>query len=896
VSLFLVSFLPGQSGDVEKEPVGQPLPVTSQGEDLESRLSLKWRILAADRALKVGLPLAVNLIRDLLETGVLTSDERVGLYLDLAQAQIASGRGDQAASVLRDLVTSGYPLLPGQEADFQALTAIVAYQVGDLDTSRGALDELDPGESGADLRPWISLTRGLLAEEDEDFRGANQYYLQALAESTNTFQRATLNSVIQRNRLLTGEDSPELQESLRELLEEAEGTRIAAQYVEQLSIALFRSGQEAEALAVLEAQIEGTRPENADQLDRLYYLVAILAEGRPGQRQSAFEWILSSGQARGYLEMALRNLMLLASNSGREIELLRFLTDLEARKTGHPLRGEILFSMAVLSNQVGDQLGARESLDRILSEIPGSPYAIEALRFLAFLALENKAYRTAAGHFTQLRDALPAGGERNDASLYLADCYFINGDFETAASAYVALLPQIESGELKEVVLYQRVMATMGAGNLQAAITSLDAVPAPASPVGQALRWQAEWNLAVELRSQDRAEAAYARMAAIGESIAFSRMALPLRLRLLWLEGVLALESGNASEIPELADLILDTLVSAQEIGLDSEILLEIEARTLLLKGQALLGISYGDVGQPGLSPEAEEGLALFGDLRDRFGETEAAELSLFEEARFFAGLGRAVDAQQRYLELSRDPDSRFAPIALYEAAINAANLLAMENPETINLEEAEPVRLLRQLTEEYGENRELFFYARLKQGDIARDLGRFGIARGIYESLITAFPEHPERYLPELGRADSILALSTGNPDQLAEAITAYERLMERSDLPLDLRAEAGNKMAFALNRQGNQERSKSIYYQTLTRFLLDESVAQRLGTSGRYWLSRSALELGQLFEEEGDLTSAGDIYQAILDYQLPGRALASANLDRLGRPRVGAPTASNP
>ncbi len=893
--LFGESVVTANGGGLES-----PLLLDSRN-DIESRISLRWKILAAERALKLGLPLAAELFRELLETGVMSSNERVDLNLSLIEALVASGQFEDAADQIRALEEEGLGRSPAQEDTLRVLSAVAQYGQGNYEDARLALQSLEGAALSNEIQAWSLITFGLLEEELGYMDKAAGYFGEAQAVSPNPFQQATLNSLIQRNQLLVGELEEDTIEALENLVNEAAGTRIQAQYAEQLAIAHFREGDPGAALAALEAQILASLPGNDDQLDRLYYLIALLIPSSGGQKQTSYEWILTRGSDRAYQEMALRNLLILAEEGDREAELFVYLNDLLEQVPDHPLISEILYAQSVLAYRIEDHEVAKLALDRILSEFPGSANAVEALRFQAFLAWEEQAYRTAADIFTQLRDALPAGPERDSASVFLADCYFINGDYETAASAYAAIRSTLPDGNLKEQILYQQVLAKMNTGDLDLAIVSLNDAGLPTTELGQAFRWQAEWNLAMEMRRAGREAEAFARMDAIGESEAFNRMPPSLQLRLLWLETVLAMESGNVEQVPVLADRILAMVQSGEvPLGLEAAMVAEVEARTLFLKGQALLGLSYTDLDISGLSPEAEAGLAIFQELRDRFPGSEPADLSLFEEARYFAGLGIAVDAQQRYLELAQKQGSKFAPIALYEAAINAVNLIYLEDLdlETIDLESSEPVRLLRRLTEEYGENRELFFYARLKQGDIARDLFRFGIAQGIYESLITTFPDHPERYLAEMGRADSLSSLGSGNPNptNLAEAVSAYESLMERSDLPIDLRAEAGNKLASALNRQGNKERAKSAYYQALTRFLLDGTVAQSLGSSGRYWLSRSALDLGQLFEEEGDLGAAAQVYQSIIEFQLPGRTLAETHLVRLGRPPATATTASTP
>jgi hypothetical protein len=67
------------------------------------------------------------------------------------------------------------------------------------------------------------------------------------------------------------------------------------------------------------------------------------------------------------------------------------------------------------------------------------------------------------------------------------------------------------------------------------------------------------------------------------------------------------------------------------------------------------------------------------------------------------------------------------------------------------------------------------------------------------------------------------------------------------------------------------------------VSRFLLDDQQALQLGASGRYWIARSMLKLGELFEKEEALADARRIYRKLIAYNLPGRHIAISRADRL-------------
>jgi hypothetical protein len=138
-------------------------------------------------------------------------------------------------------------------------------------------------------------------------------------------------------------------------------------------------------------------------------------------------------------------------------------------------------------------------------------------------------------------------------------------------------------------------------------------------------------------------------------------------------------------------------------------------------------------------------------------------------------------------------------------------------------------------------------------------------------------------RYLAELSRADCMLALAGNEVDELADVIVVLERLLDLPNLPLDFQAEASYKWAFALSKAEAAGRAKEVLALSANRFLLDETRAEQLGPPGRYWVARSLLMLGEMFEQSQSPEEAQRVYRKIIAYSLPGRHIAVARVDRI-------------
>ena len=217
------------------------------------------------------------------------------------------------------------------------------------------------------------------------------------------------------------------------------------------------------------------------------------------------------------------------------------------------------------------------------------------------------------------------------------------------------------------------------------------------------------------------------------------------------------------------------------------------------------------------------------------------------------------------------------APLALLEAA-QFAEKRGSENFYK------EALSLLERLTSQYPSH-ELVYYARLRQGHLFRKLNQFGNAQQIYANLLNQYPEHPELHLALLSNADCQLAQAGDDLVRFEVAIKLLERLFLQPDLPPDVSVEAGYKLAFAHRQIGKSPAAQEVLGSNLDRFLLNpEEKVPQLGARGRYWMSRSILELGNLLEEVSVLDEAKIVYGLIEEKNLPGRGLANSRINQLG------------
>jgi outer membrane protein assembly factor BamD (BamD/ComL family) len=380
-------------------------------------------------------------------------------------------------------------------------------------------------------------------------------------------------------------------------------------------------------------------------------------------------------------------------------------------------------------------------------------------------------------------------------------------------------------------------------------------------------RWQAEWSLARALQAAGRDSEAYARVNRLMARANDVDGALPppLRARIAWLQARLSFDADTPQKTLELA-----VSLSAFLNGMEAELRAEIEASTRLLQAKAQFRI-----GNP------EEALKILAALRSEFPQSDAAVYSYIDEADYYSENNRFVDAQARLTELAdKFKQHTYAPYALYRAALNAE-----QRGQDQYYEEA--YRILEALVKDYPASK-LVFYARLKQGDLARRLNDFPRARLTYEYLINNYAQHPGVLSAELALAACYRAqITPSDVSHYESALTILERLQDLPAAPVDLRVEAGFQLGDLLATHGKSPdfgRAEAVWWTLVTTYLLDDAQATKLGPKGRYWLARALLRLGDLRRERGDLEEARNAYELLLRKNLPFAALAREMFTRAG------------
>jgi cellulose synthase operon protein C len=841
-----------------QEPLHTPTPLTS-GSKLKtiSPGSSTLSLLAAQRAQELGFPsAAVLLYQEMLQQ---TVENREQVSLALVTALLDDGRIAEAKEVLNNFIG-----LKGPEWKLRA--GLVAAQSGEFAEAGEAVSSLVAEDLPSADRGWYYFLLGVLADVAGDPSGGRAQFEKAETLATSTMARARFVLARQQARLRMGSVDETLAEEARKNMERLQGRRAGYGFARSYATMLDLLGRKSEAVAVLQKQLLFLPTEEKNERDDFQLLLGLIAGPQDGPGRVALINLLTDGSDPLKQRSALFILSRALKNTSDASFLRRELDRLLATDSVHPILEELLLVRAQMGLAARNYQQAEMDARSLLEKFPGSQHKTEAYGILTGSAWEQLRYRAAADQATKAREELSTtqlSQVRAELGVLIAEAWFRARDFPNAADAYTAVLREVPSGVATGDLMFQRVLSDINAGRLDLALQQLDLM-ADDVRFDIVNRWRAEWNLARALQNDGQTAQAYQRVNMLLDAKAANVLNLPaeLRARMIWLEAKLSLQAGQPDQTIKLVDALAQSLPP----DIPENLSREVSSSGALLKAEA--SFKLGD---------KEVAIELLQKIRTEYPRSDAAIYSIIIEAGYYADQDQTAEAQRLYTKLADDfPDNlTYAPYALYQAALQAER-----RGQDINLEEAN--NKIEELVTRYAGS-PLVFYARLKQGDLFRKLNQFPQAQQAYETLVNNYQNHDDVILAQLALAECHNAQSINDINHADRAIALFEQLRDRVDAPVDVRVEAGFNLGYLMFRRGQPDRAEETWWRdVVTAFLLDEKLAVDLGSKGRYWMTRTLLELGALYELQAKLEQARGAWSLIISTGLPGSALAKDRLSR--------------
>ena len=861
----LVSLVAQDLGDLQ---VGA-IPLAVGAEPTWSTVSgAHWREESARRALQAGVydvaaDLAATAVQRSLATGVY---EPLGLVA--LDALLARERWVEALGLLEALgAMSGAP-----RPALALRRAMISFAEANSEAVARRLEGISVEDLDGLERPWLEFLRGWVAMKADDSERARLAFeaARASASEQSPALAAQIGFLVFRSQLEARAVGAETIPQLQSAALENRGRSVGYAYAQQLAVAMHDSGDVAGAIGLIERELASLAPERL--LERAQFqLLQVLAAGleRVEGRQ-AFQDLISSDRFPDLMSMGLQQAFGRARMEGQAGRMLisSVLDKVIGQSAQHSLLDQALYYRAVFKFLDEDFVGAEEDAATFQASFPYSPFRRGVLALQASAAWNRSRFRTAASYLRQMQRDFVDLRDSVELSALVADCHLRAGlqsntaeDFRNAAESYASALSGVSNAAQGGPLFFQLVLARLRSGQIDQAVAVLDN-PELRRLAGSEMLWRSEWMLVKEMRQVGRVSDGYDR---VRVAIALADADPSLRLRLLWQAVKLSLESGAPEDTEYWVDQVTEFAEGDAAAVLDRE-------QVKMVMGSCLLALAESLV----VLDEPEAAVALLERLRVEYAGSESALLSYVAQARYFSSIDQTVDAQRLLVSLADNfPDNRLAPMALYEAAVNAER-----RGEDAYLDQAN--KLLQRIANDYPES-EMVYYARLKQADLLRKLNQFGSAERIYAFLETEYASRPDRYLAQMSLANTLIAQSVLTPSKFAEAVSRLELLMDLPEAPLGLRVEAGYTLGQAWRANGEVGKAKQTFWLLYDLSVADEPRFRALTRKGRYWLARSLFALAEISKEEGKLDESDQFYERIVELGLWGSELAKARLDML-------------
>lgn len=851
------------------------IPFTQELENSDPEISSEAFELraSAQRALEVGL-------NDLAYSFALRAGERLGgevadleVAFLMVDASLAESQWIRASELLNRIEQSGRA--DGSRVSLRR--GMIAYAGEDLSAVESSLQSVDTDRLSATERVWeLFLAAWVAAENGEEtanrFAAARQA---ARAVSPALF--AQINYLVFRYQLQLGVAGAETIPQLQNALLENAGSEIRFQFAQQLAALMHDEGRTGEAVALIDRSLSVV-PAELPRVRAQFQLLATMAAGlRRAEGRQRFGELIFANRFPDLMSVALQQAFSEARFEDEESApiLMEVLDQVIAMSPEHSLLDQAYYYRAVFRFLGGDHLGAEEDAARLQERFPTSPYRRGMLALQASSAWNRNRYRTAASYLQGMREEFSDLSSDYRLAALIADCYFRAGrqsstrdDYRNAAEAYAAALSASVDPSQSGALFFQLVLARLRAGQLDLALDAIDD-PRLRRLAGGEMLWRAEWMALKEMRRVRRVSEAYDRVQFLLEDEIDDE---GLRLRLLWLAARLSVVSGEPEDAQDWVNEVEQVADSGALLAMDETLLTWVRASSVLSLAESKFALG-----------EAEEAVALLERLRKDYAGYEPALFSYIAQARYLSSINRTVEAQQLLVSLADEyRENRLAPIALFEAALNAER-----RGQDTYLDEA--AKLLERIAREYPES-EIVYRARLMQADLLRRLNKFDAAQYIYEVLEREYEDRPDRFLAQISLADTLIAQAQEDPRKFDAAVSRLELLMDLPqnlpEVPSELRIEAGYKLGEAWRTRGETLKAKEIYWSLYEKEVLEEEGGRRLSRNGRYWLTRCMFAMAELAKEDGQIDEARRLYEQVVQLRLPGSELAKRRLRGLVAP----------
>ena len=668
--------------------------------------------------------------------------------------------------------------------------------------------------------------------------------------------------IFRQNRLLYGSPDPGQGEILKTLIKEFSGTDSGYEYVRYFAIYQFRIGNRKEARQTLFDFLLSEEDIPQKVKDQFYYTIAVMAESGNKDRTDSWSFIIRDGKSAKpllYCLSQIRNSVL--SNDQTDLLLKSIKTRLDKNVRIIP-KSQWIRTKASLHWKNKDWDALAKDAEELLESNENERIKREAYYWQAYLSLKRspKQYGNATIAFANLLEKLPEGDERQQIRLQLADCFFQNKNYQDAAKMYKES-QDFSPEEILPRIIYHQIFCEIKSKNFEWVDENL---------YSQLLLGLIEnssiWELELEFwkalnihnvdklsKRIDKVWGEFKKKSALIDNNIKAKIYL-------YFSNFLKNNKNDYRVSLELINKLIVELKKTPNFKLEN---FQSGSDILLLKGELEL-----------MTSPLESSLSTLKEVRALFPKSDQAILSYILESRFWSDQGRSVDAQNILNKLVENfPNSNFAPIALYEAALQSSTRGSLEK-------EKDAIQLSEKIVAEYPKH-PLHSYALLQQAELLWRNGNLDYAKNKYRKILDDYPDHLEKTAIRLAIAKILMAQKSENQNNLNQAMTIFESISKENDLTPALEIEIKISWALAHRNLGQLKDAEKLYLEPLVEYLLN---AEKMESNDiLWWLGKLVVSFGELYKEMGKDGDAIKVYQLVEKYDLPQKLLAKTMLNTL-------------
>ena len=817
--------------------------------------SIDWieKEIEADGALRMGIPhLAESYYDEILQSPLNPLLEQRFLLKKIT-AQIAQNKIKQAGTLILSLPEPQDPvaILLSKIIQFLKNPTLASEYFIDLESDKSLPHK---------WRSWACLYHYFVLIQQGKYELA-QSRESDLSKYTGSIATNWIEPIFKQNQWLYSSADSEQGETLKKLIEEFSGTDLENEYVRNFAIYQFRIGNPEKARKILYDFLLSKENIPQEIKDRFYYTITVMAEPDHKDRFDSWSFIIRDGKTEKPLLYCLAQIRASQLDDNQINTLLLDINDRLNRNTKVIQRSEWIRTKASLHWKKKDWDALAKDAQELLEYSDNDRLYREANYWQAYQSLSRspKQYGNATIAFANLLKKLPEGDEKQQVRLQLADSLLQNSNFQEAAKVY-QVSQDFSTKELLPFLVYHQIFCEIKSRNLDWVEVNLHPLSSSVS-----LKNSSTWGLELlfwKALEKDPIERIKNRIDKVWESFNYISGSIDNNLKTkiyLYYANILKNKETHTESLA-LIDELLNQLrkkpsFNLQEFPIGSEI--------LLFKGELELIIS-----------PMESSLTTLKTLRKLFPKSDHAILSYILESRFWSDLGRSVDAQNILNKLVENfPDSNFAPIALFEAALQSSHRGSLDK------REEDAIQLLEKIVQDYPSH-PLHSYALLQQAELLWRNGDLAFAKETYQKVLDAYPYHSERTAIRLSIAKILMAQKSTSNNYANQAMVIFESISRENNLPLALEIEIKINWALALRNIGKLKEAEKLYWQDINQYLVAEEKTSPLPADILWWLGEMILSLGELYKEMGKDDDAMLVYQWLERYSLPQKLIVKTML----------------